>query len=93
MSDQQRYDTWLATRQEDWEARCRHCGACCGAFEDPCVHLVMTPEGHSRCLVYPARLGPHKTVGGRPFTCVHVRQKLGTSWPGDARCGYKHPDH
>ncbi len=89
LSDEQGYARWLSARQGDWESLCRHCGACCGALEDPCQHLFMTPEGRSCCLVYPARIGPHRTVAGKLFTCVHVRQKLGTSWPGDEHCGYK----
>ncbi len=86
--DEQAYHTWLATRQQDAEALCRHCGACCGALEDPCAHLVMS-DGHSSCSIYADRFGLRKTVAGRPFTCVPVREKLGASWPGDERCGYK----
>ncbi|MEI8011378.1 MAG: hypothetical protein WCI27_02700 [Candidatus Omnitrophota bacterium] len=89
MPDQGRYDAWLSTRQDDWESRCRHCGTCCGAFDDPCRHLDMTAGGSYRCLVYPDRFGVRQTVGGQAFICVHIRQKLGTSWPGDAHCGYK----
>ena len=88
-SDETAYQAWLSTRQEDAEGLCRHCGACCGALEDPCAHLVMSPEGRSSCSIYSTRFGLRKTVSDRSFTCVPVRDKLGVSWPGDERCGYK----
>ena len=87
--EEQAYQAWLFTRQQDAEALCRHCGACCGAWEDPCVHLLISPEGRSSCNIYTDRFGLRKTVAGHSFTCVPVRVKLGTSWPGDERCGYK----
>ncbi len=71
------------------EALCLHCGACCGAFEDPCEHLVILPEGKSHCNIYEHRFGPHQCVSGAAHFCVPIRQKIGHSWPGDERCGYK----
>ncbi|MBF0618986.1 MAG: hypothetical protein HQL19_02335 [Candidatus Omnitrophica bacterium] len=80
---------WFKDKERAWEAQCVNCGACCGLFEDPCEHLVMSPEGKSACRIYPYRLGPQKSVAGEPFTCVNIRSKLNSSWPGDEHCGYK----
>jgi hypothetical protein len=88
MSDDHTYQSWLSSKDRDAEALCCHCGACCGAFEDPCEHLIME-QGVSRCRVYADRFGLHRTVSGKPLTCIPIRQKMGTSWPGDERCGYK----
>lgn len=89
MSQQEQYQEWLKMRERDWEKQCHHCGACCGAFDDPCEHLAFK-EGRSFCCVYEKRLGIQKTLKGESFICVSIRQKMGTSWPGDERCGYKH---
>ena len=89
MSDLEAFHNWLSTKERDTESLCRHCGACCGASDDPCEHLTMTPEGRSHCAVYTNRFGAHRTVGGRPLNCVPIRTKAGQTWPGDERCGYK----
>ncbi|MEI6437652.1 MAG: hypothetical protein WCO69_02745 [Candidatus Omnitrophota bacterium] len=81
-------NNWLSAKQNDWESLCRNCGACCGAFEDPCEHLHIGEGGKSSCLVYENRLGPQKTVSGHTFCCVNIREKFGQSWPGDLHCGY-----
>ncbi len=80
---------WLSAKQNEWESRCRNCGACCGAFEDPCVHLHFGEKGKSSCLVYETRLGPQKTVSGQSFNCVNIREKFGQFWPGGQSCAYK----
>lgn len=80
---------WLSARNQQWEALCRNCGACCGIFEDPCENLRFGPDGSSYCAKYENRLGPQKTVSGRSFNCVNIRDKVGQSWPGDSKCGYK----
>jgi uncharacterized cysteine cluster protein YcgN (CxxCxxCC family) len=89
MSDINSYQNWLSTREHHWESLCLNCGACCGAKEDPCEHLVMTPDGKSSCKVYMTRLGPQKTVSGHAFNCISIRQKMGETWPGDDRCPYR----
>ncbi|MBF0486404.1 MAG: hypothetical protein HQL16_07825 [Candidatus Omnitrophica bacterium] len=87
--DNHSYEVWLASKERDAESLCRHCGACCGAKEDPCEHLVFLSDGKSSCRVYPNRLGPQRTVSGKAMTCIPIRQKRGVSWPGDESCGYK----
>ncbi len=79
---------WLAVKEDEWESLCCHCGACCGAFEDPCEHLFIGLDKKSCCLVYENRIGPQKTVSGQSFNCVNIRQKFGQSWPGDIHCAY-----
>ncbi|MBF0595121.1 MAG: hypothetical protein HQL22_09145 [Candidatus Omnitrophica bacterium] len=82
-------NNWLSSKHHEWESLCRNCGACCGAFEDPCEHLHIGQEGKSTCLVYEHRLGPRKTVSGQSFNCINIRQKFGQSWPGDTECPYR----
>ncbi|MBF0331670.1 MAG: hypothetical protein HQL17_07005 [Candidatus Omnitrophica bacterium] len=89
MSESESYQNWLSSKEHDKESLCLNCGACCGVFEDPCEHLMMTPEGKSHCRVYATRFGPHRSVSGESLYCVPIRQKIGHSWPGDERCGYK----
>ena len=89
MSDDPLYQSWLSSQACDAESLCRNCGACCGAFEDPCEHLAAGPDGKFLCKIYPTRLGPQKTVTGHTFTCVLIREKAGETWPGHERCGYK----
>jgi len=89
VSDESLYQHRLSAQESEWEALCRNCGACCGAFEDPCEHLKMSADGKSSCAVYADRFGLHRTVSGEPLRCIPIREKLGMSWPGDERCGYK----
>ncbi|NTV28994.1 MAG: hypothetical protein HGA80_02815 [Candidatus Omnitrophica bacterium] len=89
MNEDQSYEAWHELRQKEWESRCRNCGACCGATEDPCEHLKRQDNGTFCCRIYADRFGPHRTLSGQECICVPVRSKLGRSWPGDERCGYK----
>ncbi|NOZ22175.1 MAG: hypothetical protein GXP25_13940 [Planctomycetes bacterium] len=69
------------------EDRCRRCGVCCGATDGhPCEHLVRNGKQY-RCEIYPYRFGPHKTVTGRHFTCVPVRDVIRTGG-GHPGCVY-----
>ncbi len=90
MSDDREYQKFLEQCQREWEARCSRCGACCGVVEgDPCEHLRRFKKGGYYCSIYTERFGLHKTVGGRPFRCVPIRDILHKSWPGDQDCAYK----
>ncbi|MFA5005238.1 MAG: hypothetical protein WC561_03810 [Candidatus Omnitrophota bacterium] len=60
--------------QEQYESLCRRCGACCGAYSgDPCLNLEKEPSGKYRCKVYENRIGMQKTVSGKNFACVPIR--------------------
>ncbi len=83
------YDKLMDSRQAEWEARCSRCGACCGAFDDRCVHLREDEGGRYFCGVYEKRFGLHRTMSGKEFRCVPIRDILGQHWNGDHRCAYK----
>ena len=89
MNEQERYEYFQKKREMEWEALCGRCGACCGSVEDPCEHLRGEAPGEYFCAIYENRFGPHKTVSGKEFTCVHIRKILHETWPGDECCGYK----
>ncbi len=77
-------------QEAEYEALCKRCGACCGIKDgDPCVELIAEPDGvHYRCRIYESRLGKRKTVSGKEFTCVELRDILGKSWEGHPECAY-----
>ena len=89
--DLDRYNDWMIAKANEWEAKCTHCGACCGAWDDPCENLRHAANGKYYCAVYDRRFGPWHTVSGKELTCVPIREKIaqGHSWPGDGHCGYK----
>ena len=93
MDEKQKYEKWQLTQQDRWESLCGRCGACCGTKDgDPCEHLGRSEDNKYFCRIYENRFGLHKTVSGKPFKCVPIRQILHTSWPGDECCGYKMED-
>ena len=89
-SDAGKYDQWHQMQEARWESLCGRCGACCGTVDgDPCEHLRGNERGKYHCTIYTNRFGLHKTVSGKPFLCVPIRDVLHKSWPGDECCGYK----
>jgi len=34
MTEINRYNEWLNSKADAWEAKCTRCGACCGDWED-----------------------------------------------------------
>ena len=74
--------------QEEFEAKCRRCGACCGVYDrDPCLNLSQDKTGKYYCRSYANRLGRQTTVSGRVFTCVPIRDLLKFDLPY-RDCGY-----
>jgi len=62
-------------QQKQYEALCKRCGSCCGAFDgDPCSNLAMDEENKYYCRVYDERFGPQKTLSGKIFNCVPIRE-------------------
>lgn len=89
MSDEERWSAHQKRAQEAWEALCQRCGACCGAAEgDPCEHLD-TDAGGFFCRIYADRFGWRRSVSGRAFRCVPIRDILHLDWPGSSSCAYK----
>jgi len=75
---------------KEYENLCKRCGACCGLFEkDPCIYLKEEKEGRYFCKVYENRLGIQRSISGREFICVPIRNILHKSWPGSFNCAYK----
>ena len=62
---------------ERWEACCKRCGACCGALDgDPCVNLRKDESGKYYCNIYDNRIGVQKTISGKSFACVPIRDLM-----------------
>ena len=56
------------------ESLCVRCGQCCGSHDpDPCANLGKDEQGRCYCRVYENRLGAQKTVSGKNFSCVLIR--------------------
>jgi len=89
MSDELRYQNYLKQKEEDWELLCIRCGGCCGAYDDPCLHLKRDSRNKFYCEIYNERLGIRKTIGGEQFNCVLVKEILHTHWRNDHFCVYK----
>ncbi|MBF0478537.1 MAG: hypothetical protein HQL26_03555 [Candidatus Omnitrophica bacterium] len=90
--DEHNYLLQQKQQAEQWEAICKNCGACCGLAEhDPCENLrpSKTERGKYFCSDYTNRFGPHKTIHGKSFICVPIRDILNEFWPGDRKCAYK----
>lgn len=87
-SDNQKYERYQRQSIIDWERVCLNCGACCGAFEkDPCQHLNKGKENYY-CDIYENRFGEQRTITGKKFTCVPIRDILHKDWSGKKACGY-----
>ena len=66
--------TWFPPGEFYAPEKCKRCGVCCGSTDDHrCEHLQQEPDGQFRCEIYDDRLGPHRTVDGRPFVCVPIQ--------------------
>jgi len=87
--DEERYLQENLRKEQEWEALCCRCGACCGAFEDPCRNLVRNADNTFHCAAYEHRLGMQQTVGGKEFCCVPIRVILAQHWQNDRLCAYK----
>jgi len=70
-------ESFLSRQQKEeleYEALCKRCGACCGALDgDPCEDLRKDSDGKFYCSVYTHRIGMHKTLSGKQFACVPIR--------------------
>ena len=84
------YTQQQKVEQEIYEAQCKRCGACCGAQgQDPCACLRKDQNGKYYCHDYASRIGLQKTVSGKEFHCVMIRD-LGANLPFRNCAYYKH---
>ena len=86
--DLREYNRIQEERFEFYESLCRRCGACCGAASsDPCAKLDKDKDGKYYCRDYSARIGMQRTISGKEFTCVPIRDVLVHGTPNEG-CGY-----
>jgi hypothetical protein len=74
------YEEYLREAFVKHDSLCRRCGECCGAGKDPCRNLAREENGMYKCLVYENRLGPQKTISGKFFTCVPIKDNIRTGF-------------
>ncbi|KJJ83772.1 hypothetical protein OMAG_002359 [Candidatus Omnitrophus magneticus] len=70
------YEEYLKEKAKSFEEKCVFCGECCGSKDDPCSKLLKNPNGNFFCEDYENRLGPQKTISGKGFTCVSIREHI-----------------
>ncbi len=85
--DDKLYNKKLEEKHLAEEAKCIRCGECCGASTDPCQNLSKDAFGHYFCVAYDSRLGPQKTISGKVFNCVEIKDVLRKAKPYPG-CGY-----
>ena len=84
-----KYLNYFKQKESEWESLCINCGGCCGAYDDPCVHLKKNNSGKSYCEIYEKRFGLKKSINGEEFNCVMIKEILHTHWKNDHLCSYK----
>ena len=88
-SETKRYLQYFTMKKSEWENLCIRCGACCGAYDDPCEHLVEIEKDKFFCHIYNERFGDRKTVSGDEFECVPVKEIIHVHWKKDYLCACK----
>ena len=84
-----KYQIYQIKKEKEFEDICIRCGNCCGAQDDPCIHLIKQPDGKYYCDIYASRKGLQKTLSGKLFNCVSIRDILHKDWSGNWNCAYK----
>ncbi|MFA6216469.1 MAG: hypothetical protein WDL87_02300 [Candidatus Omnitrophota bacterium] len=75
--DEQEYARKLEEQFKEHEQLCRRCGMCCGLSDgDPCAQLADVGAGQYTCKIYDKRFGLQRTVSGKVFHCVPIRENL-----------------
>ena len=86
--DDSLYDNMQGERFVQYETSCVRCGQCCGAYDgDPCENLLLDIQGKYSCKVYERRSGLQKTLSGKSFNCVPIREPVRLELPY-SRCPY-----
>ena len=70
------YSRYLEGKEDEFEAVCINCGVCCGTEDDPCDNLRKNKDGKYFCINYLKRIGPQKTVSGKAFNCVSIKEHI-----------------
>ena len=70
------YEQKLEKDYDKYEAICARCGECCGIGTDPCQRLIAGENNRYYCNDYPGRLGPQRTISGKIFNCVQIRDNI-----------------
>ena len=87
------YTAYQEKKFEAYEALCKRCGGCCGAFDgDPCEHLLSN-NGSYNCDMYDTRHGLRKTKSGKSFMCVPIKDVINRLWYARPGCGYFENGH
>ena len=81
--------TYLNRKEREWENLCACCGACCGAYDDPCIHLKKDFSNKYYCEIYNNRFGERQAESGEKFKCVPIKDIINTHWKNDHLCTYK----
>jgi len=71
-----KYYEQLEQMDREFESICRMCGECCGSSDDPCVNLAEKGNGIYVCVCYDNRIGEQRTVSGKKFNCVPIREHI-----------------
>jgi len=74
--DDRAYEKYMEESFVKYDSACRRCGECCGVNNDPCTNLVSCGNGKYACCVYNKRLGPQKTISGKSFNCVSIKDNI-----------------
>ncbi|MCK5706212.1 MAG: hypothetical protein KAI43_01070 [Candidatus Aureabacteria bacterium] len=82
------YSSYITDKEKEHEALCKRCGACCGALNDPCIHLQKDKQGKYFCDTYDNRTREHNTISGETFRCVDIRSIIYKEWKGKENCEY-----
>jgi len=86
--DEIAYSNKQGRELSEYEALCKRCGKCCGAdTAEPCANLAKDSSGKYRCASYQNRLGLQRTISGKIFTCVEIRDVLSKGLPYEG-CSY-----
>jgi len=74
--DVRSYEKQARKKEEEFESVCTRCGECCGSLDDSCQKLMRLDNGTYFCSDYTNRLVQQKTISGKFFTCIAIREHI-----------------
>ena len=73
---------------DKYEGLCVRCVECCGVYDgDPCTNLAKDDQSKYFCKIYDNRSGTQKTISGKSFNCVPIRDLIELDLPY-SKCPY-----